>query len=138
MQEGSTEEEEMKQQQRIEVMKDMTSQIRAKGRLDANNSWWVREQLAADCEKAWLHVGWEDILQKWYEWMCEMKKKDEAKWMEEEDQKKVSQMIKSADGSAGLGVERRCADIDEGRGRRQASGKMRRKVEITDKALAMC
>ena len=47
IQEGSTEEEEMKQQQRMKVMKDMGRKIRAKGRKDANNSWWVSEFLAA-------------------------------------------------------------------------------------------
>ena len=41
-------------------------------------------------------------MQKWYEWLCEVKKKDEAKKMEEEHQQKVSQVIKSADVSAGL------------------------------------
>ena len=30
--------------------------------MDANNSWWVSEFLAADCEKAWLHAGWEDAM----------------------------------------------------------------------------
>ena len=52
MQEGSTEEEEMKQQQRMKVMRDMTKKTKSKGRMDANNSWWVSELLAADCEKA--------------------------------------------------------------------------------------
>ena len=41
-------------------------------------------------------------MQKWHDWLCEMKKKDEAKKMEEKHQKQVCQMIKSADGSAGL------------------------------------
>ena len=70
MQEGSTQEEEMKQQQRMKVMKDTTRQIRAKGRMDANSSWWVSELLAADCEKAWLQSGWEEMrMQKWYDWL---------------------------------------------------------------------
>ena len=34
-------------------------------RMDADNRWWVAELLAADCEKAWLHDGWEDTMQKW-------------------------------------------------------------------------
>ena len=34
---GSTEEEEMKQQQTMKVIKDMTRKIKAKGRMDANN-----------------------------------------------------------------------------------------------------
>ena len=51
MHEGQTEKEEMRQQQRMRVMKDMTKKIRAKGRMDANHSyhsWWVSELLAAD------------------------------------------------------------------------------------------
>ena len=47
MQEGSTEEEEMNQQQRMKAMKDMTRKTKAKGRMDASNSWWVSELLAA-------------------------------------------------------------------------------------------
>ena len=31
----------------------MTKKIRLKGRMEANNSGWVSELLAADCEKAW-------------------------------------------------------------------------------------
>ena len=53
-------------------------------------------------KRSWLHLGWEDTVQKWYDWLCEMKKKDEVEKMEEEHQKQVSQMIKSAGGSAGL------------------------------------
>ena len=47
-------------------------------------------------------TGWEDIMQKWYNWLEEMKKKDEKEKMEEMHQHKVAQMIKSAEGSAGL------------------------------------
>ena len=100
----------MKQQQRMKVVKDMIRKIRAKGRKDANSSSWASEPLAVDCEKAWLHAEWEDIMQKWYGWFCEMKRKDKAKRMEEEHQKQVSQMIKSADGSdhQADGVEKEC------------------------------
>ena len=52
--------------------------------------------------QAWPHAGLENTMQKWYDWLREMKKKDEVKKMEEVRQRKVSQMIKSADGSAGL------------------------------------
>ena len=38
----------------------------------------------------------------WYDWLYEMKKRDEVKGMEVENQKTVSRMIKSADGSARL------------------------------------
>ena len=80
---GSTEEEEMKRQQRMKIMKDMTKKIRSKGRLEANSSWCVSELLAAECEKAWLHEGLEDTMQKWYDWLGEMKKTDQIKKLEE-------------------------------------------------------
>ena len=35
---GSTEEEEMKRQQRMKVVKDMVRKIRSKGRMEANSS----------------------------------------------------------------------------------------------------
>ena len=60
MQESQTEKEEMRQQQRIKVVTDMAKKIKAKDRMDANNGWWVSELLAADCQKAWLHLEWED------------------------------------------------------------------------------
>ena len=28
--------------------------------MDAKNKWWVTGLLAADCEKVWIHPGWED------------------------------------------------------------------------------
>ena len=77
-------------------------EIRSKGRMDAKNRWWVSELLAKDCEKAWVHTGWEDTMQKWYEWLEYRKKKDEKEKMEEMHQRKVEKMIKSAEGSAGL------------------------------------
>ena len=86
----------------MKIMKDLTKKIRSKGRTDAKNRRWVTELLVADCEKAWSHPGWEDIMQKWYEWLEEVKKKDEKEKMEEMHQHKVAQMIKSAEGSAGL------------------------------------
>ena len=70
--------------------------------MDAHSSWWVSETLAADCEKAWPRIGWGDIMQKWYECLCDVKEKDEAKKMDEEHQEKISQMIKSTHGSAAL------------------------------------
>ena len=59
MQEESTEEEEMKQQQRMGIMKDLMRKIRSKGRMDAKNRRWVAEILATGCEKAWFHAGWD-------------------------------------------------------------------------------
>ena len=41
-------------------------------------------------------------MQKWCKWLEEMKKKVEKEKMEEMHQHKVAQMIKSAEGSAGL------------------------------------
>ena len=66
------------------------------------NRWWVTKLLAADCEKAWIHPGCEDTMQKWYGWLEELKKMDEKEKMEEMHHHKVAQMIKSAEGSAGL------------------------------------
>ena len=71
---------EERRQQRMKVMKDTTRKIRSEGRMDANDSWWVRELLAAHCEKA-SRMG---------------------RRMEVEHQKLVSRMIKSADGSTSL------------------------------------
>ena len=53
----------MKRQQRMKIMKDMTKQIRSKGRMDADSRWWVAKVLAADCEKALFNAGWEDTMQ---------------------------------------------------------------------------
>ena len=58
-QDESTEEEEMKQQQRTATVKDLI-----KEKLDQKeewmpraDGWWVTEILATDCEKAWIHTG---------------------------------------------------------------------------------
>ena len=65
----------------MQIMKDLTKKIRSKGRMDAKSRWWFPELLVADCEKAWIHTGWEDTMQKWYNWLEEVKKKDEReKW----------------------------------------------------------
>ena len=69
----------MKQQQRMKITQEMTRTIRAKGSMDANNSWWVSDLLVADCEKAWLHERWEDTDQKWRDGLHEMNMKDEVK-----------------------------------------------------------
>ena len=63
--------------------------------MDAESRWWVSELLAADCEKAWIHAGLEDILQKWYNWLEEMKKKDEKEKMEEMHRKSLAQNLKA-------------------------------------------
>ena len=52
--------------------------------------------------ETWLHPGEEVTMGKWYDWLEEMKKKDERKKMEELHQQRASQMIKSA-GRAVLG-----------------------------------
>ena len=79
----------MKQQQRMAIVKDLIKKIRSKGMMDAKNRWWVSELLAKDSEKAWIQTGWEDTMQKWYEWLEHMKKKDEKANMEEMHQRKV-------------------------------------------------
>ena len=63
-------------------------------------------------------------MQKWYEWLEYVKKKDEKKKVEEMHQQKVEQMIKSAEGSAGHlhrnheanTMEGRSTDFGKGRG----------------------
>ena len=47
--------EEVKQQQRMAIMKDLKRKIRSKRSMDAQNRWWVAEMLAKDCEKT--HTG---------------------------------------------------------------------------------
>ena len=54
----------MKEQQRMVIMKDLTKKVRSKGRMDAESRWWIAELPAADYEKAWIHTGREDTLQK--------------------------------------------------------------------------
>ena len=73
----------MKQQQRMKIMNNLTKKIRSKGRMDAESRWWVTELLAADSENAWIHPGWEDTMQNWYECLEEMKKEDEKTNMKE-------------------------------------------------------
>ena len=85
----------------MKVMKVMTKRIRSKGRMDAENGWWVAELLAAACEKASLHPEEEETMQKIF-LVGKMKKGRDRRKMEELQQQKVSQMIKSAEGSAGL------------------------------------
>ena len=53
----------------MKIMKDMTRKIRSKGRMEAENRWWVAELLAADCEKAWLQPEEEETMQKWFSWL---------------------------------------------------------------------
>ena len=56
-----------------ELLSDLDNQVWK----DAKNRWWVSELLAKDCEEAWIHTGRGDTLQKWYECLEHMKKKDE-------------------------------------------------------------
>ena len=46
----------------MKIMRDM--KIKAKDRMDANNSWWVSELLAGDCKTALLHPEWENTMQR--------------------------------------------------------------------------
>ena len=75
------------QQQRMVIVGDLMRKIRSKG-MDAENRWWVSELLVADCEKVWIHTGRQDILQKWYKWLEEMKKRDDKGKMKELHQHK--------------------------------------------------
>ena len=75
-----------------DVMEDLLKKIRIKGRMAAENRWWVSELLAADCERAWIHAGWEDTMHKWYEWLVYSKKKSEKEVMEEMHQRKLEKM----------------------------------------------
>ena len=72
-QDESTEEEEMNNNGYYERSDE---EIRSQGRMDAKDRWWVAEILATDCEKVWIHTGCEDTMQKWYEWLEYMKRKD--------------------------------------------------------------
>ena len=67
-------------------------------------------------------------MQKWYEWLEDMKKKDEKEKMEEMHRKKVEQMIKSAEGSAGLFAQNHEANTHEERS--TDLGERRRGCEI--------
>ena len=96
--------EEMKQQQRMAIMKDLMKKITSEGRMDAEDRWWILEFLATDCERAWVHPGWRDTMQRWYEWLRYMKKKDEKEKMKEMHQRKVEKFIKSAEESADVGM----------------------------------
>ena len=51
---------------------ERSRKIRSKRRMDAENRWWVSESLAEDCEKVWIRTGWEDTLQRWYNWLEDM------------------------------------------------------------------
>ena len=48
----------------MKIVKEITKKNRSKGRIDAENRWWVAELLAADCEKAWLQPGEEETMRK--------------------------------------------------------------------------
>ena len=52
------EESAMKQQQRMNIMKDLTKKTWSEGRTYAESRLCVSELLAADCEKAWIHPAW--------------------------------------------------------------------------------
>ena len=90
MNEDCTEEEEMRSQQRMKLMKDFTKKIRSRGWMNAKNRWWVADLLAANCEKAWPHSVEETKMQGWFSWLEDLKKKDEKKQMEEMHQQQAS------------------------------------------------
>ena len=92
----------MRQQQRMEVMKDIARKTRAKGRMYANNRSWVSEMLAADCERASLHAGWEDDMQKWYDGLHELRRRMKSRRWNKNTRRTSVKLPKRADGSAGL------------------------------------
>ena len=55
--------------------------------------------IAKKCGSA---TEWENTTQQWYNWLCEMKKKDEERRMDVEHQKLASRMIRSAEARTGL------------------------------------
>ena len=60
-QEESKEEEEMKLQQIMVIMKDLIRKIRSEGRMDAKNRWWVSELLRQTVRKYFAEIqkiGW--------------------------------------------------------------------------------
>ena len=63
----------------------MTTKIKSEGRVGANNSWWVSELLAADCKKSVAPPRMDTML-RWLSWLYEVKKKDEEKRMEVEEE----------------------------------------------------
>ena len=71
-------------QQSLKTTADVARKIKAKGRMGAKNIWWFSELLAGDCKNAWFHPEWEDTMRRWYNWLNEMKKKDEEKRIEAE------------------------------------------------------
>ena len=77
MQEELDEVEESKQQKRLKIMKDLTKKIRSEDRMDAESRWWVTELF---CGRMSEGVGPSRMGR----------------------QQKVAQMMKSAEGSAGL------------------------------------
>ena len=63
--------------------------------MDANDSWWVSQLLAAGCKKS-VAPPMMDTVPRWYDRPYEMKDKDEEKRMEVEHQELVRHVIKCA------------------------------------------
>ena len=68
-------------------------------------------------------------MQKWYEWLEYVKRKDEKKKMEEMHQHRVEQMIQSAEESAGLlhKIRKKADALD---GRSTDLGERRRRCKV--------
>ena len=77
----------------------------------------------------------EETMQKWFIWKETMKKEDDKRMMGELHRQKVSQMIQSAEGSAGL--LHKITVLQERRRGRKAFGPLCSKEERVGKALAM-
>ena len=125
MKESQTEKEEMRQQQRMKVMMDMTRKI------NATRAEWTRKTVgrpvsacATHCKKALLHPEWGITVRRWYTWLFELKKKDEEKRMEVEHPKLVGRMLRSVQDHEANNFDRRSADSEGGRRRCQAVSQM--------------
>ena len=70
VQAGDTEEESIKQRQRMEIMAVMMKKIKANGRMDAK-----AVVGSVNCKEAWFHPEWEDAMLQWYNSLCERKRK---------------------------------------------------------------
>ena len=75
--------------------------------------------MAADCEKAWIHTGWEDAMQKWCDWLEDMKKNGEEKYGSEKgganDQECGRQCWGFAQNHEANTMEERSTDLGERR-----------------------
>ena len=71
--------------------------------MDAHSSWWVSELPAIDCAKVWLKLEGEELMNKWLgRLQKEMQRKGEKKGDLEGCQRRVGNIISSAEGCTGF------------------------------------